>query len=93
MLTYRDILHKSSTGMIIVISSRLLPAAEDRLQAQRSLKPLDVTDDLLALSPAAALGKRGGKVTAKRVPDYFRKIAGMRKTHGGGRPPSKSRPN
>jgi hypothetical protein len=39
-------------------------------------------------NPAAvALGRRGGKSTAKRGPDYFRKIAAMRKTHAGGRPP------
>ena len=27
-----------------------------------------------------ALGKMGGKASAKRGPEYFRKIAGMRKT-------------
>lgn len=31
-------------------------------------------------------GRIGGKKTAKRGSDYFRKIAGMRKTRGGGRP-------
>jgi hypothetical protein len=37
--------------------------------------------------PAAILGSQGGKATlAKRGPDYFRKLAGKRKTHGGGRP-------
>jgi hypothetical protein len=35
--------------------------------------------------PAAVLGAKGGKVTAKRGPEYFRKIAGMRKTRAGGR--------
>jgi len=39
-------------------------------------------------NPAAvALGRRGGKATALRGPDYFRKIAAMRKTKAGGRPP------
>lgn len=38
-------------------------------------------------NPAAvALGRKGGKTTAKRGPDYFRKIAAMRKTFAGGRP-------
>ncbi len=39
--------------------------------------------------PAAALGKLGGEKTAKRGPEYFRKIAALRKTHGGGRPRKK----
>lgn len=37
-------------------------------------------------NPAAALGRVGGKRTAERGPEYFRKIAAMRKTHAGGRP-------
>jgi hypothetical protein len=39
--------------------------------------------------PAAALGKLGGEKTAERGPEYFRKIAAMRKTRGGGRPRKK----
>jgi len=31
-------------------------------------------------------GKIGGRETAKRGPEYFRKIAGMRKNRKGGRP-------
>jgi hypothetical protein len=39
-------------------------------------------------NPAAvALGRKGGQATAERGPDYFRKIAAMRKTRAGGRPP------
>ena len=39
-------------------------------------------------NPAAvSLGRKGGQSTAKRGPDYFRKIAAMRKTFAGGRPP------
>ena len=34
-------------------------------------------------------GRMGGKKTAKRGPDYFRKIAGMRKSFKGGRPRKK----
>ena len=52
-----------------------------------------LADDLLAQSPAAELGKTGGKVTAKRGPDYYAKISGMRKGHKGGRPPKKIQPN
>jgi hypothetical protein len=48
---------------------------------------LALTDDLLAApSTAVSLGQRGGKKTAERGPDYFKKIAAMRKTKAGGRP-------
>jgi len=46
-----------------------------------------LADYLLTIEPAAVLGKMGGKATAKRGPEYFRRIAGMRKTRAGGRPP------
>jgi hypothetical protein len=36
-------------------------------------------------------GRKGGTKTAERGPDYFRQIAGMRKTRAGGRP-RKSKP-
>jgi hypothetical protein len=45
-----------------------------------------LADFLFTVEPAAVLGKMGGKATAKRGPEYFRKIAGMRKTRAGGRP-------
>jgi hypothetical protein len=48
---------------------------------------IHLADSLLEVSPAATLGKKGGTATAKRGPDYFRKIAAMRKEHKGGRPP------
>ncbi len=47
---------------------------------------LVLADHLLTIEPASVLGKKGGKVTAKRGAEYFRKIAGMRKTRAGGRP-------
>jgi hypothetical protein len=38
-------------------------------------------------NPAAvSLGRRGGKATAERGPDYFKKIQAMRKNRKGGRP-------
>lgn len=52
-----------------------------------------LTDDLLnqAKLPAAALlGAKGGSVTAKRGPEYFRQLAAKRKTHSGGRPRKES---
>lgn len=50
---------------------------------------LALSSDLAKRQPdAAALGSKGGKATAKRGPEYFAKIAGMRKEHKGGRPKS-----
>lgn len=45
-----------------------------------------LADYLLTVEPAAVLGAKGGAVTKKRGPEYFAKIAGMRKTKAGGRP-------
>ena len=45
-----------------------------------------LADDLIEQSPAAMLGTKGGKTTAKRGSDYFRNIAAMRKERKGGRP-------
>ncbi len=63
------------------------------LPEQRSQRAYDLltaavhlADNLLEESPAATLGAKGGKVTAKRGPEYFAKIATMRKERKGGRP-------
>ena len=48
---------------------------------------LALADDLLAMpSSAVSLGQRGGRKTAERGPDYFKRIAAMRKTKAGGKP-------
>jgi hypothetical protein len=48
---------------------------------------LALSADLAKRQPdAAALGAKGGKATAKRGPEYFKQIAGMRKERRGGRP-------
>ena len=47
---------------------------------------LVLADHLATVEPAVVLGQKGGKQTAKRGSDYFRKIAAMRKTRAGGRP-------
>jgi hypothetical protein len=73
-----------------IVSSKPVPpggveSLEEILYSARLL-----AKDLLASPasvPAAALGKLGGEKTAERGPDYFRKIAAMRKTRAGGRPP------
>lgn len=70
-----------------------LPEGRSQRANELLTAALRLADDLLEQSPAASLGKKGGKTTAKRGSEYYRKIAGMRKTHAGGRPPSKSKPN
>ena len=77
----------------ILETSPALP--QNRTGACRELltSALAITDDLLKqtkLPAAAALGRKGGLVSAKRGSDYFRKLAAKRKTHGGGRPRKES---
>ena len=47
---------------------------------------VSLTDDLLTQYPMVEIGEKGGKTTAKRGSDYFRKIAAQRKSFKGGRP-------
>jgi hypothetical protein len=54
---------------------------------------LALADDLLTqakMPAAAALGQKGGAVTAQKGSDYFRKLAARRKHHRGGRPPKEA---
>jgi len=77
----------------LILSTTELP--ENRTARCRELlaSALALADDLLSHakpSPAAALGRKGGSVTAKRGSDYFRQLAAKRKSHGGGRPRKKA---
>ncbi len=69
-----------------ILRTTTLP--EERSQRAYDLltAALHLAYDLQNESPAATLGAKGGKVTAKRGPEYFAKIAGMRKEKKGGRP-------
>jgi len=65
-----------------------VPSARESLNAALAL-----SSDLnkrAAVNPvtnaAAELGSRGGTKTAERGPEYFTRIAAMRKNHKGGRP-------
>jgi hypothetical protein len=73
----------------LILSTTPLP--ENRTARCRELlsTAMALTDDLIqqAKTPAVALGRKGGTVTAKRGSEYFRKLAAKRKTFGGGRPP------
>jgi hypothetical protein len=59
-------------------------------RAERACELLDtatkLADHLLSISPAAALGQKGGLKTAKRGSEYFRQLAAKRKNRAGGRP-------
>jgi len=69
-----------------ILTTTTLP--EGRAERARELLGASVklADHLLTESPAAALGSKGGQSTAKRGSEFYRKIAAMRKTKGGGRP-------
>jgi hypothetical protein len=45
---------------------------------------LKLADDLATVNPAAAMGAKGGIKTAQRGPEYFSRIASMRKNRAGG---------
>jgi hypothetical protein len=76
-----------------LLTTTTLPEGRSQRAHELLTAAVALADDLLEQSPAATLGKKGGKATAKRGPDYYRKIASMRKTYAGGRPPSKTEPN
>jgi plasmid stabilization system protein ParE len=57
-----------------------------RVRAERAIKRLEQAMHTLSMNPASLLGSIGGRKTAERGPEYFRRIAGMRKTRAGGRP-------
>jgi hypothetical protein len=75
-----------------ILETTELPEGRAKRAGELLASAVFLADHLLETSPAAALGKKGGKETAKRGPEYFRKIAAMRRERKGGRPP-KSRPN
>ncbi len=77
----------------LILATTKLP--ENRTARCRELlgSALVITDNLLSQSKmpaAAALGQKGGAVTAQKGSDYFRKLAARRKHHRGGRPPKES---
>jgi hypothetical protein len=69
-----------------ILSTTTLPEGRSERACELLLAAVRLADDLLSVSPAAVLGKKGGSETAKRGPEYYAKIAAMRTTHGGGRP-------
>lgn len=85
---------KNILSEVDVILETTPPLPENRTARSRELlaAALHLADDLLKqqrTKAAVKLGSAGGKRTAERGADYFRNIAAMRKTKGGGRPKSK----
>lgn len=70
----------------LILETTELPQGRSKRALELLTSALALTDDLIATSPAAALGKRGGLKTAQRGAGYFREIAAKRKTRAGGRP-------
>jgi len=69
-----------------ILETTELPEGRAKRARELLASAVFLADHLLEISPAAALGKKGGKKTAERGPEYFRKIASMRKENKGGRP-------
>jgi hypothetical protein len=69
-----------------LLGTTQLPESRSERAYELLTAAVHLADHLLEVNPAASMGKKGGKKTAERGPDYFRKIAAMRKEHKGGRP-------
>ncbi len=69
-----------------IISTTPLPEGRSERASELLSAAIHLADDLLTINPAAQLGAKGGTKTAERGPDYYAKIASMRKTRAGGRP-------
>jgi hypothetical protein len=69
-----------------LLTTTELPEGRSQRAHELLTAAVHLADDLLETSPAATLGAKGGKITARRGSDYFRKIASMRKERKGGRP-------
>jgi hypothetical protein len=71
-----------------LLSTTILPEGRSERAHELLGAAIALADALLEspADPAAILGAKGGRKTAERGPEYFKKIAGMRKTKGGGRP-------
>lgn len=52
---------------------------------RKTIRRVELLAERLSKVPAE-IGRKGGTKTAERGPEYFRQIAAMRKTRGGGRP-------
>jgi hypothetical protein len=73
-----------------ILTTTTLPQGRAERACELLGTVVKLADHLLTEKPAAVLGAKGGKKTAELGPDYFRKIASMRKTRSGGHPKSEN---
>ena len=76
-----------------LLTTTELPDGRSQRAHELLTAAVHLADDLLEQNPAATLGAKGGKETAKRGSDYFREIATKRKNFKGGRPSKESKSN
>ncbi len=76
-----------------ILRTTILPEQRSQRAYELLTAAVHLADNLLEESPAAALGAKGGKITAKRGSEYFRQIAAKRKTRAGGRPTKEAKPD
>jgi len=81
--------HSNQNQNIVAKVRKLVTKLRDAGSADRSSlteKIIALLDSLHTRLDPAEFGRRGGQKTAERGPEYFRRIAAMRKTRAGGRP-------
>lgn len=69
-----------------ILATTRLPEGRAERAHELLTSAVALADVLLETPLAAMLGSKGGAKTAERGPEYFKKIAAMRKTRAGGRP-------
>ena len=70
-----------------ILATTTLPEGRATRARELLTTAVALADELIATPPAAMLGRKGGLKTKQRGSEYFAKIAAMRKTKAGGRPP------
>jgi hypothetical protein len=86
-------LRKMISGAHDLLRTTNLPEERSQRACELLAAAVFLTDNLLMESPAATLGAKGGKETAKRGSEYFRQLAAKRKDRKGGRPPKEVKLN
>jgi hypothetical protein len=80
--------HETAFAKLSACLNRALEASTLEDSRQAIAEAIQRAERLMKAVSTAAIrrGRKGGSKTAERGPEYFRKIAAMRKTRAGGRP-------